>query len=150
MPETTRTFIAVAIPAPLGEKLTRLQARLALEIPGVRWTSTLPFHVTLVFLGDVRRTRLESGLCRRVRGCQPVSVVRSPRGRHRRLPQPGPAKGDLGGPEIVGAFPACPDSRNRRPQSVQNRLPLRTKIASHPHARWDESSPIAAAPRPPT
>ena len=58
MPETTRTFIAVAIPAPLGEKLTRLQARLALEIPGVRWTSTLPFHMTLAFLGDVRNADL--------------------------------------------------------------------------------------------
>jgi 2'-5' RNA ligase len=71
MPETTRTFIAVAIPAPLGEKLTRLQSRLALEIPGVRWTSTLPFHVTLVFLGDVRNADLNQV-------CTVVSQATSP------------------------------------------------------------------------
>jgi RNA 2',3'-cyclic 3'-phosphodiesterase len=71
MPETTRTFIAVAIPAPLGEKLTRLQARLAPEIPAVRWTSTLPFHVTLVFLGDVRNADLNQV-------CAVVSEAASP------------------------------------------------------------------------
>jgi 2'-5' RNA ligase len=71
MPETTRTFIAVAIPAPLGEKLTRLQTRLASEIPGVRWTSTLPFHVTLVFLGDVRNADLNQV-------CTAVSEAASP------------------------------------------------------------------------
>jgi RNA 2',3'-cyclic 3'-phosphodiesterase len=71
MPETTRTFIAVAIPAPLGEKLTRLKARLAPEIPAVRWTSTLPFHVTLVFLGDVRNADLNQV-------CAVVSEAASP------------------------------------------------------------------------
>jgi RNA 2',3'-cyclic 3'-phosphodiesterase len=71
MPETTRTFIAVAIPAPLGEKLTRLQTRLAPEIPGVRWNSTLPFHVTLVFLGDVRNADLNQV-------CAVVSEAASP------------------------------------------------------------------------
>jgi 2'-5' RNA ligase len=58
MPRTTRTFVAIAIPAPLGEKLTRLQARLSSGIPDVRWTSILPFHATLSFLGDVADTEL--------------------------------------------------------------------------------------------
>lgn len=53
MPRTTRTFVAIPIPAPLGEKLTRLQAQLAPAVPGARWTSTEPFHLTLAFLGDV-------------------------------------------------------------------------------------------------
>jgi 2'-5' RNA ligase len=53
MPKTTRTFIAVAIPDPLGQKLTRLQAQLAPDVPGARLTTTLPFHVTLAFMGDV-------------------------------------------------------------------------------------------------
>jgi 2'-5' RNA ligase len=67
MPRTTRTFIAIAIPAPLGEKLTRLQSQLAPSVPGVRWTATSPFHVTLAFLGDVEERDLNN-LCRAVAG----------------------------------------------------------------------------------
>src|SRR3954451_882979 len=58
MAKTTRTFIAVAIPEALGQKLTRLQTLLAPELPGARWTATLPFHLTLAFLGDVSDTDL--------------------------------------------------------------------------------------------
>jgi 2'-5' RNA ligase len=58
MARTTRTFIAVAVPEPLGQKLTRLQTLLAPELPGARWVETLPFHLTLVFLGDVADTDL--------------------------------------------------------------------------------------------
>src|SRR5580658_5118989 len=54
MSETTRTFIAIAIPRPLGRELARLQTLLAPEVPGCRWAESLPFHTTLVFLGDVR------------------------------------------------------------------------------------------------
>lgn len=53
MAKTTRTFIALPVPAPLGEKLKRLQSLLAPEVPAARWTSTEPFHMTLAFLGDV-------------------------------------------------------------------------------------------------
>jgi 2'-5' RNA ligase len=53
MPSTTRTFIALPIPTTLDRPLTRLQAQLGTEAPGVRWTTTFPFHVTLAFLGDV-------------------------------------------------------------------------------------------------
>ncbi|MDR3638697.1 MAG: RNA 2',3'-cyclic phosphodiesterase [Isosphaeraceae bacterium] len=48
----TRTFIAVAVPDKLGEKLVRLQSLLAVELEGVRWAPP-SFHVTLAFLGDV-------------------------------------------------------------------------------------------------
>jgi 2'-5' RNA ligase len=53
MSETTRTFIAVAIPPPVSENLTRLQSLLSPQVPGIRWATTLPFHMTLAFLGDV-------------------------------------------------------------------------------------------------
>jgi 2'-5' RNA ligase len=53
MPKSTRTFVAIAIPPPLGERLTRLQELLAPAIPSARWSSSQPFHMTLAFLGDV-------------------------------------------------------------------------------------------------
>ena len=62
MPETTRTFIAIPIPEPIGQKLGRLQAVLSPEIPGCRWTAGSPFHITLAFLGDVRNRDLNE-LC---------------------------------------------------------------------------------------
>jgi RNA 2',3'-cyclic 3'-phosphodiesterase len=54
MPQTTRTFVAIALPEPLGQKLARLQTELAPLIPGCRWTASQPFHATLAFLGNVR------------------------------------------------------------------------------------------------
>jgi RNA 2',3'-cyclic 3'-phosphodiesterase len=53
MPKTTRTFVAIAIPTPQGEKLTRLQQQLAPQVPAARWSASPPFHLTLAFLGDV-------------------------------------------------------------------------------------------------
>jgi 2'-5' RNA ligase len=58
MPETTRTFVAIAIPEPLGRKLARLQQELSPEIPKCRWTSSSPFHATIAFLGDVQNRDL--------------------------------------------------------------------------------------------
>jgi RNA 2',3'-cyclic 3'-phosphodiesterase len=65
MPETTRTFVAIAIPEPLGRELARLQEVLAPEVPGCRWTTSSPFHATLVFLGDVQNRKLNR-LCNAV------------------------------------------------------------------------------------
>ncbi len=65
MRETTRTFIAIPIPEPVGARLGRKQAELALEAPGYRWTAGSPFHLTLAFLGDVRNRDLDE-LCRSV------------------------------------------------------------------------------------
>lgn len=53
MSDTTRTFIAVAVPEPLTLKLTRLQSQLAGVAPEARWEVAHPFHITLAFLGDV-------------------------------------------------------------------------------------------------
>ena len=65
MPKTTRTFVAIPIPAPLGDKLVRLQGLLAPQVPAARWTATLPFHLTLAFLGDVAETDLNA-VCKAV------------------------------------------------------------------------------------
>jgi 2'-5' RNA ligase len=59
----TRTFVAIALPERLGEKLTRLQSLLAPELDEVRWAVTLPFHATLAFLGDVEDADLNK-VCR--------------------------------------------------------------------------------------
>ncbi len=73
MAKTTRTFIALPVPAPLGEKLTRLQGLLAPKVPTARWTSTLPFHMTLAFLGDVQDNDLNT-ICKAVaEACLPFS-----------------------------------------------------------------------------
>jgi RNA 2',3'-cyclic 3'-phosphodiesterase len=53
MRETTRTFIAIPIPDPVGPQLVRWQQALAPEIPGCRWVESQPLHITLAFLGDV-------------------------------------------------------------------------------------------------
>jgi 2'-5' RNA ligase len=53
MAQTTRTFLAIDVPPPISERLTKLQARLAPLVPEFRWTDGAPFHMTLAFLGDV-------------------------------------------------------------------------------------------------
>jgi 2'-5' RNA ligase len=58
MPDCTRVFIAIAVPEPLERQLLRLQAELAPEVPGCRWTSALPFHLTMAFLGSVPNSDL--------------------------------------------------------------------------------------------
>jgi 2'-5' RNA ligase len=71
MPKTTRTFVAIAIPASHGENLTRLQERLAQQIPGVRWSANSPFHMTLAFLGDVRDGDLNAVCTAVAEACSP-------------------------------------------------------------------------------
>ncbi|MBV8381866.1 MAG: RNA 2',3'-cyclic phosphodiesterase [Planctomycetaceae bacterium] len=65
MPDSTRTFVAIALPDAVGQRLTKLQSQLAPDLPGVRWTATPPFHVTLAFLGDVEDADLNA-VCRGV------------------------------------------------------------------------------------
>jgi 2'-5' RNA ligase len=65
MPKTTRTFVALALPATSGAKLTRLQSLLEPQVPAARWTRTEPFHLTLAFLGDVDDTDLHK-VCKAV------------------------------------------------------------------------------------
>jgi RNA 2',3'-cyclic 3'-phosphodiesterase len=62
MPDCTRVFIAIAVPEPLEQQLARLQSELTPAVPGCRWTSARPFHLTLAFLGDVPDSDL-SAIC---------------------------------------------------------------------------------------
>ena len=74
MPKTTRTFVAIEMPAAQGEKLTRLQQQLAPDIPAARWLPSRPFHLTLAFLGDVPETDLNQ-VCHAVaEACGPFSA----------------------------------------------------------------------------
>ena len=60
MPDSTRTFLAVPVPGSLTANLERLQRLLGPVAPEVRWTVSLPFHITLAFLGDVPHTDLNA------------------------------------------------------------------------------------------
>ncbi len=62
MRETTRTFIAIPIPDPIGRELACWQQALAPEVPACRWVENQPLHITLAFLGDVP-TRDLNELC---------------------------------------------------------------------------------------
>ncbi len=53
MPRTTRTFVALSIPADRAAKLARLQGLIAPEFPPARWVEPGQFHITLAFLGEV-------------------------------------------------------------------------------------------------
>ncbi len=53
MRESTRTFIAIPLPDPVGQQLAAWQRELAPGIPACRWVEARPFHITLAFLGDV-------------------------------------------------------------------------------------------------
>src|SRR5262249_46019016 len=73
MARTIRTFIAIPIPSANGDRLSRLQTLLASQVPTARWTTTLPFHMTLAFLGDVPDTDLNA-VCKAVaQACGPFS-----------------------------------------------------------------------------
>lgn len=73
MAKTTRTFVALPVPSALGEQLTRLQCLLAPKVPSARWSSSLPFHMTLAFLGDVPDNDLNT-VCKSVaQASQPFS-----------------------------------------------------------------------------
>jgi 2'-5' RNA ligase len=60
MPDTTRTFPAVAVPDELTKRLNRPQDRLAPGLRNVCWTNVPPFHVMLVFLVHISDTDLNS------------------------------------------------------------------------------------------
>jgi RNA 2',3'-cyclic 3'-phosphodiesterase len=60
MLESTRVFIAIAIPKSLEQKLAQLQTELAPAVQGFRWASALPFHLTLAFLGEIHNRDLNA------------------------------------------------------------------------------------------
>ena len=60
MSELIRSFIAVAIPPESSEAIRRAQQRLKEADGGWKWVDADNFHITLKFLGDVQRDKLDS------------------------------------------------------------------------------------------
>lgn len=57
MSGTTRTFVALPIPADRRAALAALQREIAGEWPGIRWADPAGLHLTLAFLGDLADDR---------------------------------------------------------------------------------------------
>jgi len=51
--EKVRSFIAIELPAELRQGLARIQARLKVDKPRVKWVDPNSIHLTLKFLGNV-------------------------------------------------------------------------------------------------
>jgi 2'-5' RNA ligase len=60
MSESVRCFIAVKLPGEATESLREAQARLRGAEAGWKWVDPEAFHITLKFLGQVERQRLEA------------------------------------------------------------------------------------------
>lgn len=55
-----RTFVAVLLDEELRSRISDVQQRAMELAPGVKWVPPENFHVTLKFLGDVRRDKLSN------------------------------------------------------------------------------------------
>lgn len=75
--EYLRSFIAIDLPEKLKMDLARLQARLRVgEQDDVNWVDTAGMHLTLKFLGNVPKDKIEDILAamgRAVRGLTPLN-----------------------------------------------------------------------------
>jgi 2'-5' RNA ligase len=60
MSETYRTFVAIELPPSVRRFVGEMQDRLRPALPGVRWIAADNVHLTLKFLGDVPRTRIDA------------------------------------------------------------------------------------------
>jgi RNA 2',3'-cyclic 3'-phosphodiesterase len=56
---TTRTFLAVPLPASLQQRIAALQTELSGALPGIRWTRPDTIHLTLRFFGAANTDDLE-------------------------------------------------------------------------------------------
>jgi len=56
--KVVRTFVAVCLDEELRSRISAIQERVKKLAPNVKWVAPGNFHVTLKFLGDVRRDRL--------------------------------------------------------------------------------------------
>jgi 2'-5' RNA ligase len=75
--EKVRSFIAIELPEDLKTELGRLQAKLKIDRPRIKWVSPEGIHLTLKFLGDVDTSRIAGitqALTEAVRGINPFDL----------------------------------------------------------------------------
>ncbi len=54
-----RTFIAIELPGPIQEEISRVTGELRSYFPGVRWSNPENIHLTLRFLGEIDPAQLD-------------------------------------------------------------------------------------------
>ena len=64
-----RTFIAIEIPSRIRDRIGRLQERLRAVDSQASWVKPANIHLTLKFLGDISRDRIESAVSGVERAC---------------------------------------------------------------------------------
>ena len=75
--ERIRSFIAIELPQDLKAELGRLQAKLKVEKPRIKWVSPDSIHLTLKFLGDIEITAIDSieqAMTEAVNGIEPFQL----------------------------------------------------------------------------
>lgn len=70
-PDRLRLFIAITLPEPVRETISRLIQELAERLEGVRWAAAANIHLTLKFLGEVEAARVP-----KIQGCLDRVAVR--------------------------------------------------------------------------
>ncbi len=81
--EKVRSFIAIELPEDLKTELGRLQAKLKIDRPRIKWVSPDGIHLTLKFLGDVDTSQVAGiiqAMTEAVRGINPFDLNIGPLG----------------------------------------------------------------------
>ncbi len=75
--EKIRSFIAIELPQGLKTELAKLQTKLKVERPRIKWVSPDDIHLTLKFLGDIEPAavdRISQAMTEAVNGIQPFEL----------------------------------------------------------------------------
>jgi len=75
--EKIRSFIAIELPQGLKAELAKLQVKLKIERPRVKWVSPDGIHLTLKFLGDIEPAaadRISQAMTEAVNGIEPFEL----------------------------------------------------------------------------
>ena len=76
-PDRLRLFIAITLPEPVRETISRLIQELAERLEGVRWAAAANIHLTLKFLGEIPAGRIggvSSALDEIAIGAEPLTL----------------------------------------------------------------------------
>jgi 2'-5' RNA ligase len=76
--EKIRSFIAIELPQGLKTELAKLQTKLKVERPRIKWVSPDDIHLTLKFLGDIEPAavdRITRAMTEAVNGIRPFELT---------------------------------------------------------------------------